>query len=519
MCLHLLSAVFRGGCETTGLWAEDSAEDSPAWHKHLRKARSRARKAIQKGRPLTELQQRRLADHHGTPIVDSSPESIVTSMTNKVQKWRCQLCGWFTLARFFYCSHCCASKETATAVVFDKSEELKRKEEELKKQLELLRAQKEKLKEKVSPKMIPAEASPFAQSAAASLRAKEAALKETEKAKQARQELGTYVSMLSAIRGDSSTVAMEHRAQLEQKITDLRQTINLEMDPEDQVSLLSLVVTQQSEKLQRAIQRVEESRIAHEKAAELTINRRKKYQEATESLYAAQIIKGQKDKNKLPVVAECRPVITRAQLMALLADASYLGLEEEMKTQEGLQMMERALATQSGGITPPSTPVRSTGKRTQENLSQFSPARRAAAEAAKKSEEAIIKAQEALVEADQAQMIAKNEEMGNTDEEKEEAEVLALVVDLLSPNASPDLVAQYGLDAVQRSAAGVANRFSRARLMDLRSQRAEDWSRSPVPMSEDSSVREESPDPISPEEFLDIAILGFGAARPASQAV
>ena len=93
----------------------------------------------------------------------------------------------------------------------DREKELKDKEEELKKQLEKLRSQKAKLQApKEEPKLVPAEASPYHLSAAASLRAK---FLETDVSKKARAELTTHEAMWNALKGDSSTVAVEYRAQ------------------------------------------------------------------------------------------------------------------------------------------------------------------------------------------------------------------------------------------------------------------------------------------------------------------
>ena len=309
----------------------------------------------------------------------------------------------------------------------DKKELLDKAEKDLQVQLEAVKSKKEKMASGPlgPPRVIPADASPYCMSSATKAEKQEAA--ETDVAKNARSELRTYENLWTALKGDDSEVAAAHRADLENKIKELRKKINLEKDPSEQVALMERVVTQQSEKLQKAIKKEGDIKMSYEQAVQSLNTRKQKFRDAQEGLFAAQKKLTERTAELEAMKArqgEKREMtqdgpISRQQLLSLLAMASAMGPEAQQNTVQAIQLLEGILSKPmavNGTITPPpapTTPIRKTGRRSP-TFVPVSPARQAAAEAAQQSAIAVKHAEEALARADVLQQAAKDEEMGET---------------------------------------------------------------------------------------------------------
>ena len=201
---------------------------------------------------------------------------------------------------------------------------------------------------------------------------------------------------------------------------------------------MTRVVQQQSEKLVKAVKAEGETKLAFEKATVALTNRQDKYKEAQEGLFAAQAKMRQQVELQQAEQASQKStsslVITRQHLLTLLAAASTMGPDVQAQTVKGIQMLEAVLGkpnTIGGSITPPtksatppSTPIRRTGRRDPTFVPhvEVSPARKAAAEAAKKSALAVEAAEKALAKADQLDQAARDEEMEDTPSANTEVE-------------------------------------------------------------------------------------------------
>ena len=336
-------------------------------------------------------------------------------------RWKCNACGFSTLMQFWYCCHCSASRQTSDLVLLDRQKELRDQEELLTAQLEAVKKKKAAVVASVpakAPVLIPADKSPYCQSAADG-KTSEAAEAVSEKMRVAREEHAMWEAMLASLKGIAGTAAEQQRQSLELKLKETRRVISAEKPIQEQIDIFSKMVSYQSEKLQKAIFREEEARKHHQDTVAHLENRKMRYGEAQELLFAAQ------KKLSLEKEAEVRKAapppakggsgpITRDQLILLLAAATTAGGEVLERTKAGLKMLEPILLSHAGGITPPSTPVRKTGRKSPEHMT---PTRMAAATAAKAAAEAVEKAEVA----DKA---ARDEEMSgqNSQSQKRKAE-------------------------------------------------------------------------------------------------